>query len=74
MLGLDERLQSELVKLIPTNTRANVLKFNRIERSIAAWIGGSILGSLSSNWSLWITKADYAEFGPSIVHRKYFLV
>ena len=40
---------------------------------IIAWIlGGSILASLSTFQSMWITKSDYAEHGSSIVHRKCF--
>ena len=39
-------------------------------RKYSAWIGGSILGSLNSFASMWITKTEYEEAGPSIVHRK----
>jgi hypothetical protein len=38
------------------------------ERKYSAWIGGSILGSLSSS-PYWITKAEYDETGPSIVNQ-----
>ena len=37
-----------------------------------AWHGGSILASLHTYRSMWITKSDYEETGPSIVSRKCF--
>ena len=40
------------------------------ERGSLSWIGGSILSSLSSFESAWITKDEYDEEGPTIVNRK----
>ncbi|KAL3653887.1 hypothetical protein CASFOL_003568 [Castilleja foliolosa] len=37
----------------------------------SVWVGGSILASLSTSQEMWITKAEYDEFGPSIGHRNY---
>jgi len=42
------------------------------ERKYSVWIGGSILSSLSTFQSMWITKSEYDDSGPSIVHRKCF--
>ena len=43
------------------------------EAQFMAWIGGSILSSLSNFEKLWITKAEYREEGKaSIVHKKCF--
>ena len=42
------------------------------ERKFAAWIGGSILSSISTFDSMWITKNEYQESGATIVHRKSF--
>merc|ERR1719259_1214459 len=42
------------------------------ERKYSVWIGGSILASLSTFQSMWITKEEYDESGPGIVHRKCF--
>ena len=42
------------------------------ERKHAAWLGGSILGSLPVMPSMWISKEEYDENGPLIVHRKTF--
>jgi actin-related protein len=40
------------------------------ERSILSWLGGSILGSLNAFQNMYITKAEYDEWGPAIVNRK----
>ncbi|GMI39463.1 hypothetical protein TeGR_g9363, partial [Tetraparma gracilis] len=42
------------------------------ERKYSVWIGGSILASLSTFQSMWISKEEFDESGPSIVHRKCF--
>ena len=42
------------------------------ERKYSVWIGGSILSSLSNFQCMWITKAEYDDAGPQIVHRKCF--
>ena len=42
------------------------------ERKYSVWIGGSILASLSTFQQMWISKLEYDESGPSIVHRKCF--
>ncbi|KAI9238400.1 MAG: hypothetical protein BYD32DRAFT_435766 [Podila humilis] len=42
------------------------------ERKYSVWIGGSILASLSTFQQMWISKMEYDESGPSIVHRKCF--
>ena len=40
------------------------------KRHLALWVGGSILSSISSFKSMWITKAEYEEYGASIFHKK----
>jgi actin-related protein len=43
------------------------------EAQYMAWIGGSILSSLSNFENLWVTKSEYKEEGKtSIVHKKCF--
>jgi actin beta/gamma 1 len=68
--GLPERLEKELVSLAPSTMRVKVIA--PPERKYSSWIGGSILGSLSTFQQMWISKAEYDESGPSIVHRKCF--
>ncbi len=64
--GFEYRLSTELSTLDAS------MEFKVIappERKYSAWIGGSILSSLSTFDSVWITKEDYEENGPGIVHR-----
>lgn len=41
------------------------------ERKFGAWIGGSILGSLSTFQSLWMTRKEYDELGSAAIERKF---
>jgi actin len=42
------------------------------ERKYSVWIGGSIQASLSTFQQMWMSKEEYDESGPSLVHRKCF--
>lgn len=66
--GLVERMGKEMADLAPSDVRTRILA--PPERNIAAWIGGSILCSLSTFQNRWMSKHDYDEYGPSIVHQK----
>lgn len=66
--GLADRLKKELVKLAPAALKVKIIE--PAERKYSVWIGGSILASLATFQSMWITKQDYEENGPSIAHRK----
>lgn len=68
--GLKERIHKELVQLCPASAKVKVVAPE--ERKYSVWIGGSILTSLSSFEDLWISKEEYDESGPRIVHRKCF--
>jgi actin beta/gamma 1 len=68
--GIAERLTKELVALAPSTMKIKVIA--PPERKYSVWIGGSILASLSTFQQMWISKQEYDESGPSIVHRKCF--
>lgn len=70
--GLAERMQQEISKLASSvELKANVLA--PPERLYSVWLGGSVLGSLSTFQSMWITKAEYDEYGgAAIIHDKCF--
>jgi actin-related protein len=68
--GIAERMTKELTALAPSTMKIKVVA--PPERKYSVWIGGSILASLSTFQSMWISKAEYDESGPSIVHRKCF--
>jgi len=69
--GIADRLQKELVSLVGTASM-KVKIIAPPERKYSVWIGGSILASLSTFQQMWISKEEYDESGPSIVHRKCF--
>ena len=68
--GIGERMTKELTALAPSTMKIKVIA--PPERKYSVWIGGSILSSLSTFQSMWISKAEYDESGPAIVHRKCF--
>jgi actin beta/gamma 1 len=68
--GIAERISKELTALAPSTMKIKVVA--PPERKYSVWIGGSILASLSTFQQMWISKAEYDESGPSIVHRKCF--
>ncbi|KAI7734191.1 hypothetical protein M8C21_005584 [Ambrosia artemisiifolia] len=83
--GMAERMRKEITTLAPSNMKIEVVEAP--ERNNSAWIGGSILSSLSTfqqvtssttasdDWVglvMWISKADYNESGPAIVLEKCY--
>lgn len=66
--GIAERLTKE----ISPKANSQVTVDSPSERKYSVWIGGSILTSLSSFQQMWVSKAEYDESGPEIVHRKCF--
>ncbi|KAL7715820.1 actin [Entamoeba marina] len=68
--GVNSRLEKELIQLAPPTMKVKVIA--PPERKYSVWIGGSILASLSTFQNMWITKEEYDEAGPAIVHRKCF--
>jgi len=65
---IDIRLQNEMKALAPQSMTIKIVA--PPERKYSVWIGGSILASLSTFEEMWVTKDEYDESGPSIVHRK----
>ena len=53
---LDERLKSELIKVFPEHEVHIIQSSNRKN---GAWVGGSILASLATFQSMWITKESF---------------
>jgi len=66
--GIAERMTKELNAITPAGMSIRVIA--PPERKYSVWIGGSILTSLNTFQTNWITKDEYDENGPSIVHRK----
>ncbi|NWW48418.1 ACTH protein, partial [Pedionomus torquatus] len=68
--GIADRMQKEITALAPSTMKIKIIA--PPERKYSVWIGGSILASLSTFQQMWISKPEYDEAGPSIVHRKCF--
>jgi len=66
--GIDQRLKDSVEVLAPKSMTIKIVA--PPERKYSVWIGGSILASLSTFEEMWVTKAEYDESGPAIVHRK----
>ncbi|KAF6775055.1 hypothetical protein AHF37_05166 [Paragonimus kellicotti] len=68
--GIADRMQKEITSLAPSTMKIKIVA--PPERKYSVWIGGSILASLSTFQQMWISKQEYDESGPGIVHRKCF--
>jgi actin-related protein len=66
--GFTDRFKKEFTALVPTTMHVKFAAPR--ERPYSAWIGGSILASLSNFQQMWISKQEYCENGPSIIQRR----
>ena len=66
--GMADRIQKEVTAMAPPTIKVKVIA--PPERRHGVWIGGSIMASLSTFQQMWISKQEYDETGPSIVHMK----
>merc|ERR1739838_118323 len=64
--GFEKRLYQELSSLFDEKTTIKVKSLPN--RELLGWIGGARLSNLSSFQRFWLTKADYQENGPVVVH------
>jgi len=68
--GMAARVLREVTALAPATMKIKVIA--PPERKYSVWIGGSILASLPIFQEMWISKEEFDQFGPAIVHRKCF--
>ena len=66
--GLADRLSKEISALAPSSVKVKVVAPN--ERKFSVWIGGSVLSTLATFQTMWITRQEFDENGNVIVHRK----
>jgi actin beta/gamma 1 len=67
--GFPERIEKEVSAHAPRGTKIKVVAAP--ERMFAAWIGGSIFGSLSTFPEMAITREEYYETGAGIVRNRF---
>ncbi len=65
--GVKERLTKEIKEQIPESVDVKIIA--PPERMYSVWIGGSILASLKTFDRMWITRREYKELGPQVIHR-----
>ncbi|KAL5482166.1 hypothetical protein EMCRGX_G022460 [Ephydatia muelleri] len=68
--GMADRIQKEVTAMAPPTMKIKVIAPPELRHGV--WIGGSVMASLSTFQQMWISKQEYDETGPSIVHRKCF--
>jgi len=68
--GIEGRLSKEITALVPSTMKVRIIV--KPERKYLVWIGGSLLAGLGSFQTMWITKAEFDDVGPAIVHRKCY--
>lgn len=66
--GFCERLQNELLALVPSAAKVHVHPSQEPQYSV--WIGGSVLASMATFKQMWITRKEYEETGAKVVHSK----
>ena len=72
--GLNQRLFRELRLLLPPSVQPQMCSvpdyMPDTAAACAAWMGGAVLSKVVFAQNQQITKAEYDEYGPSIVHKK----
>ncbi|CAL8120946.1 unnamed protein product [Orchesella dallaii] len=63
--GMVERFQREVDKLLEYNVKIKA----QPDRNVMAWVGGSVLASLSTFQKMWVSKEEYDEHGPAVVRK-----
>ncbi|KAK0626813.1 putative actin-2 protein [Immersiella caudata] len=66
--GFGDRLLSEIQRVAVKDMRIKI--FAPPERKYSTWIGGSILGGLSTFKKMWVSLDDWHE-DPDIIHKKF---
>mmetsp|Transcript_38978 Transcript_38978/g.91216 ORF Transcript_38978/g.91216 Transcript_38978/m.91216 type:complete len:109 (+) Transcript_38978:2-328(+) len=68
--GIADRMQKEISALADPSAKIKIIA--EPERKYMVWIGGSMLASLRMFEQLCMSKEEYDEAGPNIVHRKCY--
>lgn len=68
--GMKERVKKDVQSLCVSSVTPDVEA--TADRKNLCWLGGAILSQIPKFDSMYITKKEWEEFGPQIVHRKCF--
>jgi len=70
--NIEQHLSLEISYLVPNMYRCKVIASrNTLERRYSPWIGGSVLTSLGSFQQLWLSKAEYEEYGAMLASQRF---
>ncbi len=67
--GYNDRVKQELMAITESHQYIDVISDS--QRKYAAWIGGSMYGSLGTFNQIKVTRHEYND-DPDVVHKKYF--
>ena len=69
---MEQRLSYELGGIVTGNYKPRLLASrNAVERTCSAWLGASVLTSLGSFQQLWLSKAEYEEYGATLATQRF---
>ena len=68
--GIEQRLKKEIASLAPSRTNVRVTA--PAQRKYSVFTGGSVLACTPDFPNLCISKEEFLEWGPNIVHKKCF--
>ncbi|CEM37380.1 unnamed protein product [Vitrella brassicaformis CCMP3155] len=68
--GFGDRLLNEVRRLAPKDIKIRISA--PPERKFSTYLGGAILASLATFKKMWVSKEEYEEEGPGILHKKAF--
>jgi actin, other eukaryote len=64
------RIQKEVMTQVSLSLSPFVRVVAPENRKNLAWKGASVISQLNSFLKMWVSRVDYEEYGPGIVHRK----
>ena len=70
--NIEKRLKKEIMSFSAPGEAQKTCVEAPPNRLHSAWIGGAILSGLSTFENMWISKTEYDDYGPGIVHKKCF--
>jgi actin-related protein len=65
--GMGDRMQKEIVSIAPPSAKVKVIASPQRQNSV--WLGGSLLVTMSTFKHMWISRKEYNEYGPAIIHQ-----
>lgn len=68
--GLCESLTQELTSVAPAVVTIKIELSNQPDNAV--WNGGDRLAPMLDQYGMWISRAEYDQSGPTVVHRKCF--